>query len=349
MKTKIKTTIECLAAALILVTTGSPSQAADEQTAKKEEIRQIVVEARENAKEWAERIREYAGSEEKKTTYIGVVIESVPPVLRDYVDLPEGVGLLLPRIAKDGPADKAGLKDNDILVKFDGQLVINYSQFSTLVNMKAPGDTVTVTILRKGEEMDFDVTLEERVRKGMRFLHPDIPHAPDAPPVPDVGAIMEQVDEWIPGSVRVFIDENEQVHVDMEDLKNDLQGLRTKLQKIYILDDPDVDNIVLKHGDSGARTTTIHIADKDINFVSDDGRVEISNAGDQRFAKIMDGDGELLYEGPLPENYADTLPEEAVKLLEALEAIQLDTMEKHIEVELHTDEIDPVTMVISSS
>lgn len=329
---------------MLLLPILSPLSADDSNTAREEEIRHVVIEARERARQWADSIRESVSGEEKKSTYIGVVVEPVPSVLRDYVDLPQGVGLLLPRIAEDGPADKAGLKDNDILVKFDGQLVINYSQFSTLVNMKAPGDTVTVTILRKGEEMEFDVTLEERVRKGMRFLHPDFPRAPEAPEIPDVGAIMERVDEWIPGSVRVFIDENEQVHVDLEDLKNDLQGLRTKLQKIYVFDDSDVDNIVMKHGDKGARTTTIHIADKELNFISDDGRVELSTVGGDRYARIMDEKGELLYEGPIPEDYAEKLPEKAVKLLDALESIKFDTMEKKIEVELHTEDLDSVTM-----
>ena len=329
----------------LLSATLQPLAAQNEEAQTGQEIAQIVAEARERAKVWAERMREHTSGEEEKTTYIGVVVESVPSVLRDYVDLPKGVGLLLPRIAKDGPADKAGLIDNDILVKFDGQLVINYSQFSTLVNMHAPGDIVTVTILRKGQEMEFDITLEERVRKGMRFLHPDAPDAPEAPNVPDVGVIMERIDEWLPGSVRVLIDENEQVHVDMEDLKNDLQGLRTKLQKIYVIDDEKIEDIVMKHGNSGARTTTIHVADKEVNFVTDDGRVELSTVGEERYAKIMDDQGELLYEGPIPEDYSEKLPEKAVKLLDALEAIKLDTLEQHIEIELNTEGVDPVTML----
>jgi membrane-associated protease RseP (regulator of RpoE activity) len=168
-----------------------------------EEIRHIVVEAKEMAREWADRIRSWKGGQNTSSTYIGIVIEPVPDVLRDYVDLPKGVGLLLPRIAGGGPAEKAGLKDNDILVQFDGQWVINYSQLSTLIEMKGAGATVPVKILRKGVEMSFEITIEERDHQTQ---HPPLPKAPASPSPPgDVGALMEQIDEWIPGSVRVYV------------------------------------------------------------------------------------------------------------------------------------------------
>ncbi len=330
---------------LVAVTMPVSALGEDEASVEKEEIRQIVIEARETAMEWADKVREWNSGESRKTTYMGVVIESVPSVLRDYIDLPKGVGLLLPRIATDGPAEKAGLVDNDILVKFDGQLVINNSQLSTLINMKGPGSTVPVTIFRKGEEMDFDVTLEERTRKGFHFIHPNAPEAPGVHG-DDVGALMEQIDEWIPGSVRVFIDDNEQVHVDMDDLKNDLKGLRTKLAKIHVLRDVDIDNIVMKHGDMGARTTTVHIANKSINYNSDAGRVELTSDDSGKQVKVWDNNDEVLYEGPLSDNYAEELPAKAVELIDALNAIQLDTHGDHIKVELNTDSVEPITMMI---
>ena len=198
--------------------------------------------------------------------------------------------------------------------------------------------------------MEFQVTLEERIRKGIRFFAPGAPDAPDIPNppnVPDVGRLMEQIDEWIPGSVRVFVDENERVHVDLDDLKNDLEGLRTKIARIHVIEGDDVDNIVLKHGDSGARTTIMHIADKNISFVSDQGKVELNSTGSGKQVKVWDENDEVLYEGPLPENYAEELPPKAVELIDALESIEFDTQEKHIEVELHTDDVNPVTMLFN--
>jgi membrane-associated protease RseP (regulator of RpoE activity) len=322
---------------------ASSVASAEEKSFDEEEIKHVVIEAREVAKEWADKIREWKGGS-KSTTYIGVVIESVPSVLRDYVDLPKGVGLLLPRIAKDGPADKAGLVDNDILVKFDDQLVINYNQLSALLDLKGAGATVPVTILRKGEEMTFDVTLEERVRKGAHFIHPDAPEVPGVPDPDEMGHFMEKIEEWIPGSVRVFVDENEQVHVDLEDLKDDMKGLQTKIAKIRMIHD-DTPALVEEHGEHGARTTLVHVMDKNINYTSDKGRVILDSSPEGKHVTVWDENDELLYQGLLPENYQAELPAKAVKLIELLDDIQLDVHEHEIKVELNADSIEPVTLL----
>lgn len=345
MKVMNKEVLKILILPVLAAAVPFPVFGQDEEAAQEKDMKHIVLEAREAAMEWAEKIRDLRSGEPRKTTYLGVVIESVPSVLRDYVDLPKGAGLLLSHVASDGPAANAGLQDNDILVKLDDQLIVNHSQLSTLLEMKSAGDTVKLTILRKGEQMEFQVTLEERIRKGIRFMPPNPPDAPHPPHVPDVGQLMEQIDEWIPGSVRVFIDENERVHVDMDDLKNDLEGLRTKLARIHVIDENDVDNIVLKHGDSDARTTILHVADKNINFVSDQGKVHLNSTSSGKHVKVLDENDELIYEGPLPENYAEELPPKAVELIDSLEAIEFGKEDKHIEVELHTDHVNPVTML----
>ncbi|MEX0331634.1 MAG: S1C family serine protease [Puniceicoccaceae bacterium] len=319
--------------------------AEEEEVIRKEDINQIVAEATETAREWAYRLREYQGGKAESSTYMGIVIEPVPSVLRDYVDLPKGVGLLLPKIAKDGPADKAGLKDNDIIVSFDDQLVINISQLSTLIDMKGPGATVPVKVLRKGEELTLEVTLEERMRKGGHFFIPEAPDAPDAPEIPDMedlGMIMEKVEEWIPGSVRIYVDQNEQVHVDLEDLREDINELRDKFTQIHVIkgDDPD---IVTHHGDHGARTTMIRVAQKDVSYESDEGKVVLDSTEAGRQAMVWDAEGNLIYEGALPENYAEELPPAAVRLIDSLNDLELDTEGYQFEIRLNTEDIDPVT------
>ena len=324
---------------------------ADDAGDSQKELKKIVIEAREVANEWVERVREWKGGEARSTTYIGVVIEAVPDVLRDYVDLPKGVGLLLPSIAKDGPADKAGLMDNDILVKFDGQWIINFSQLSTLIDMKGPGATVPVTIMRKGEEMTFEVTLEERMRKGNQFLLPDVPDVPDAPEVPmpdDVGIYMQKIDEWIPGSVRVFIDENEKVHVDLDELKENLGQLQGRLRGMHVMKDMDPE-IILQHGDMGARTTQVRVADRNVNFSSDQGRVVLSSSSAGKHVMVWDSDDQLLYEGPLPENYQTELPPEAARLIQSLDNLDLKVKDNTIEVELNAEASAPVTLLTRRS
>lgn len=323
-----------------------------------EKIETIVIEAQRMAQDWAGRIRNWSSEQDQNTTYMGIVIESVPDVLRDYIDLPKGVGLLLVKIAADGPAAKAGLEDNDILVSFGGQLIINFSQLSTLIDLQGPGAEVPVKILRKGQEMDFTITLEERVRRGGRFVMPDIPDVPDAPGVPDapevpdaddLGVFMEQIEEWVPGSVSVFIDENEKVHVDLDDLKENLQDLRVKVERLKQGLDGKDGEIRREFGDYGARTSIVRVEDSNVNYTSNEGKLVLTASGSGQQAMVWDADGELIYQGALPEDFESELPAEAVRLIRAYNAsreqLKLDGNGDSIEIQLNEETIDPLTFL----
>lgn len=62
-------------------------------------------------------------------------------------------------IIKDGPAEKAGLKAGDIILKIDGKNIDQTNSLSALVNKHKVGDKVALTILRDGKEQNIDVTL----------------------------------------------------------------------------------------------------------------------------------------------------------------------------------------------
>ncbi|MFM8469624.1 MAG: M6 family metalloprotease domain-containing protein [Limisphaerales bacterium] len=57
------------------------------------------------------------------------------------------------------PADKAGLKADDIIVKLAGAVLAAGQTVSELLADKSPGDTVSVVVRRKGEQQEFQVTL----------------------------------------------------------------------------------------------------------------------------------------------------------------------------------------------
>jgi serine protease Do len=62
-------------------------------------------------------------------------------------------------IIKDGPAEKAGLKAGDIILKIDGANIDQTNSLSALINKHKVGDKITLTILRDGKEQNIDVTL----------------------------------------------------------------------------------------------------------------------------------------------------------------------------------------------
>jgi len=330
----------------------SPLSHAEEAQEKEIEIKALVDEARRMASNWAEEIRGLRSGESGKTTYIGVSVEAVPRVLRDYIELPEGIGLLLPRIAKDGPADKAGLQDNDILVTFGGQLMVNFSQFSTLIELKGPGAEVPVKVLRKGKEMEFTVILEEWERKGSRFLIPEVPEVPDVPAFPEeeeLGAYWESIEEWIPGSVKVYVDDKEQVHVELDDLKEDIEDLRIKVRTLTEGVLHEKEQITREYGDFGARKSIVHMADRNVNYTSNEGKLVLtSTPGSKEQVMVWNASGDLIYQGDLPENYEETLPQPAIRLIRSYESskkhLQFDKDLEELEIHLDEESIEPVTL-----
>ena len=85
-------------------------------------------------------------------TYLGVAMDAIPAVLRAQLNLPEGIGVVVSFVAKGSPAEKAGLKANDVLTQMDDQLIINAEQLQTLIKGKKPGDDVSLTYYRQGKE-----------------------------------------------------------------------------------------------------------------------------------------------------------------------------------------------------
>jgi S1-C subfamily serine protease len=62
----------------------------------------------------------------------------------------------------DSPADKAGIREGDIITKVDGQAIDGDHPLDATLSLHAPGDTVTVELLRDGQTATVEVTLATR-------------------------------------------------------------------------------------------------------------------------------------------------------------------------------------------
>ncbi|MBN8598604.1 MAG: M28 family peptidase [Planctomycetes bacterium] len=74
----------------------------------------------------------------------------------------EEKGILVGEVLPETPASKAGLKANDLIIKWNDNRVASVEEWMPYFNAAKPGDVVKVTLLREGKEMNFDVTLEAR-------------------------------------------------------------------------------------------------------------------------------------------------------------------------------------------
>ncbi len=64
-------------------------------------------------------------------------------------------------IFPDSVAEKAGLKEGDIILEFNGEKITTENTLAKIIMKYNPGDKITLKILREGKEQIFEVTLGE--------------------------------------------------------------------------------------------------------------------------------------------------------------------------------------------
>ena len=71
------------------------------------------------------------------------------------------VGVYIKSVEDFSPAEKAGLKAGDVIVKADGKSITTMDELNEIKNTHQIGDTITLTVNRNGSNKDITVTLEE--------------------------------------------------------------------------------------------------------------------------------------------------------------------------------------------
>lgn len=97
----------------------------------------------------------------KKVAFLGVHTEKLAPSTGHQLNLPDGAYLEVVHVGEGSPAEKVGIQKYDILKNFDDQILINPDQLKQLVQMKKPGNLVSLGLLRKGKEKNIQVELDE--------------------------------------------------------------------------------------------------------------------------------------------------------------------------------------------
>ncbi len=107
-------------------------------------------------------LRDGKAVEKTKKSWLGVSVQELTPSLRDAMKVGNRPGLLITNVVQNSPADDANLREEDVLLSFDGKTVEKADDFVRLVRNTPPDKTVKVKILRDGEEREIEVTLEAR-------------------------------------------------------------------------------------------------------------------------------------------------------------------------------------------
>jgi serine protease Do len=94
--------------------------------------------------------------------YLGVFLEEVTAGRMKELGLTQERGAIVMKVVKDSPAEKAGLKENDVIVSFNGRPVDSVREFERLLGETPAGRVVAIEILRGGNHQSFSATVSKR-------------------------------------------------------------------------------------------------------------------------------------------------------------------------------------------
>jgi serine protease Do len=100
--------------------------------------------------------------DEDGSGWLGVEIGEVTPEKAKDLKLAAQRGVVVMDVEPDGPAAKAGLKENDVITQYEGQVVEGTMQFRRLVRETPMGRTVPLVVSRNGATQNIAVELGER-------------------------------------------------------------------------------------------------------------------------------------------------------------------------------------------
>jgi Do/DeqQ family serine protease len=92
---------------------------------------------------------------------LGVFVQAVSEDIAQSLGMKETRGVIIGSVQKGSAAEKAGLKQGDVILAFNGAAVNDANELRNLVAATQPGTDATVTVLREGREQQIKITLGE--------------------------------------------------------------------------------------------------------------------------------------------------------------------------------------------
>lgn len=140
---------------------------------------EMATRAREMASEMGNRLEQNGNllfSQDNDAGWLGVDIGEVTAERAKDLKLPAMRGVVVEQVEADSPAAKAGLKQNDVILRYDGQTVEGTVQFRRLVRETPPGRSVNLEVSRNGATQTLSVQITDRnayYEKRMRGTMPE--------------------------------------------------------------------------------------------------------------------------------------------------------------------------------
>ena len=91
--------------------------------------------------------------------YAGISMQDVPADMAEFFKLDNTNGAIVTSVTPDSPADKAGLKKDDVVIQIDNKKIIDTQDVKNIIGFTTPGTDVDITIMRNGKEKKLTMTV----------------------------------------------------------------------------------------------------------------------------------------------------------------------------------------------
>jgi S1-C subfamily serine protease len=91
--------------------------------------------------------------------WLGIIGLSLTEDIARYYNLPVEQGVLVTRVVNGSPAEDSGIVDGDIILRMDGAALNSVEDLVEEIHQRKVGQKIRITVLRRGREQVFDVTL----------------------------------------------------------------------------------------------------------------------------------------------------------------------------------------------
>jgi serine protease Do len=94
--------------------------------------------------------------------WIGVGIQDVDENLAKSFNLKKAEGILVSEVQQGSPAEKAGLKQGDVILRLDNKTLNNVNDLRNQISLLSPKTTTVLQIIRDGKNKDVEITIGEQ-------------------------------------------------------------------------------------------------------------------------------------------------------------------------------------------
>ena len=232
-------------------------------------------------------------SDDRTTAYLGIYATKVNPNVSHQLKLTENLYLNVELVAKNSPAEKAGIQKFDLLLQLDDQILVNQEQLKYLVRSKMPTDEVTLTLLRQGKKQKITLKLgetnltEENSKQnstlGNRF------------PLDPFGMDFFEKDPFLhdPQNLQDLIERHSR-HPFLRFNQN--RGRHKKILPPTQLDDEPL------HPKTNIESFSSQTSQSQVMITDEEGTLEWTEKDGQKSLRATDPNGKVLFDGPIDTN-----------------------------------------------